>query len=125
MAKKILIVEDDEDVLASLEKNLVAAGFQVITSKWGREAVQKVKALSPDLILVDLMLPDIDGAEVVKLIENDPSTRKVPIIFLSGIVTEESADKKPVVKVSGTQYPALAKPFTVRQLLDEIKNYLH
>ena len=122
--KKILIVDDEEEVLKLLEKKLSAEEFYVIKAARGREAIQKAKVYLPDLILMDIMLPDLDGSEAVKLIKKDLTIADIPIIFLSGIITKGEPNQKPTVTVAGFEYPAIGKPFEFRELLFEIRKVL-
>jgi len=118
--KKILIVDDEEEVLLLLEKYLVREGYDVITAATGREAVIKARSLSPHLILMDIVLPDIDGPEVVKKLQEKHETSKIPVIFLSGIVSKEEG-KEPDIKVGNDEYDAMGKPFLVKDLLKKIE----
>ena len=118
---KILIVDDEEEVLNLLQGKLSALGYQVIRATRGREAVTKTKVYAPDLILMDIVMPDIQGSEAVKLLKEDPATDQIPVIFLSGIVTKDPETKESVVTVGAEEYPAIPKPFTFEELLREIK----
>ncbi len=120
--RKILIVDDDEVILQFLEKKLAAQGYHTICAKQGMEAVEKARSDSPDLILMDIILPDIDGSEAVKLIHQDPLTKHIPVVFVSGILTKgEEGEASLDIKVAGKQYHAFAKPFTFESLLNEIE----
>jgi len=123
--KKIFIVDDEVEVLEALSKRLKDDGYEPVTATSGREAVRKVQAMMPDLILMDIVLPDIDGSEAVRLIQQDPKTRSIPIVFLSGIVSNEDKEQKPEVKVGGWNYPAIGKPFPYEALLKIIKANLN
>ena len=123
--RKILVVDDDEEILQLMEKKLVAQGYQVIRAQLGMEAVEKARSQSPDLILMDIVLPDIDGSEAVKLIQQDPITKNIPVIFVSGILTKGEEGKSFLdIKVAGQQYQAFAKPFIFQSLLNEIQEAL-
>lgn len=122
--KKILVVDDEEEILNALEKKLSAEEFYVIKATRGREAIQKAKVYIPDLILMDIMLPDIDGSEAVRMIKREPTIAAVPILFLSGIVASQDRAAKPTVTVAGFEYPAIGKPFPFPQLLLEIRKIL-
>lgn len=122
--KIILIVDDEDDILALLEKKLVERGFKVTTANRGRDAIQKAKNFLPNLILMDIVLPDIGGPEAIKMIKEDPATRHIPVIFLSGIVSKEEEDTKMGVQVDGVRYNALAKPFFFQDLYAEIEKAL-
>lgn len=124
MAKtKILIVDDEKEILDLIERKLLAQGYQVFKATRGREAVQKAIENNPQLVLVDIVLPDIDGAEVVSLLQANPATQEIPVLFLSGIVTKEEGAPSEV-KVGQRMYPAIAKPFTEQELLTEIRNII-
>jgi len=122
-AKKILIVDDEVGMLESLERKLEADGFEVILATNGQEASERIFSYHPDLVLMDIVLPDIEGSEIVKRLQADPVTRKIPIVFLSGIVASGTESRQSQVKVGGWEYRALAKPFTyrdLRELIDEV-----
>ena len=121
---KILIVEDDEDVLQTLEKQLMNHGYMAIVARKGMDALDKADIYLPDIILLDLMLPDIDGAEVVKLLKENPRAAKIPILFLSGMVTREEGKELCEVRVGGKDYPAIGKPFSLQELLNGINQIL-
>ena len=123
--KIILLVDDEEDILALLEKKLVERGFKVITASRGRDAIHKAKLNIPHLILMDIVLPDIGGPEAIKTIKEDPATRHIPVIFLSGIVSKEEEDTKLGVHVDGVRYHAIAKPFLFLDLYLEIEKVLN
>ncbi|MDP2652852.1 MAG: response regulator [Candidatus Omnitrophota bacterium] len=122
--KKILIVDDDTVILDILEKKLLAEGFQVIKASGGRESVTKAKYYLPDLILMDIVLPDLDGPEAVRLIRENPSLAHIPVLFLSGIVTNSNKTNIGEITVAGRQYQAVAKPFQYHQLHGEIMKIL-
>ena len=118
--RKVLIVDDEEEVLELLSRKIAHAGYQVVKATTGKEAFLKAKLYSPNLILLDIVLPDIDGADVVKLLEGDPALRMIPIIFMSGIVSIEDGIK-PSVTVGGKKYTAIPKPFNYEDMLSEIQ----
>lgn len=119
---KILVVEDDLDVLRVLNKRLTAEGYHVLTASQGEEAVKIAKIQHPDLALVDIILPDIDGSEVVKRLRAYPLfASPIPVLFLSGIVKAQDSSQKMEVIVDGRTFPAIAKPFVFEELLRCIK----
>jgi len=122
--KKILVVDDEHEVAALVAKNLEVKGFKVMQALSGREAVSKAKMFLPDLILLDIILPDMDGSEVVQKLRRNDATRSIAVIFLSGIVSQDEEDPESEVRVGGEPYPALPKPFSVQQLLDKIDRVL-
>src|SRR5262245_29139952 len=80
---KVLVVDDEPDTVELIAFNLRNAGYDVTTADDGAEALRKARSHSPDLIILDLMLPELDGLEVSKLLRADPSTAKVPILMLT------------------------------------------
>ena len=119
--KEILIVDDDKVILRTLEKILLSAGYSVIPLSLGREAIRIAKERSPDLIILDIMMPDMDGGDVAFILKNNPETKNIPIVFLSSLVTkreEQSSSKK-----HGIYF--IAKPFERDELLGQIRKYLY
>ncbi|UCD14910.1 MAG: response regulator [Candidatus Omnitrophota bacterium] len=117
---KILIVDDDQALLTFLSNILRSANYEVISTTRGKEAIDLAKNLKPDLIILDILLPDIMGGEVSQILSQDPSTYKIPIIFLTGLNTKE--DEK-IIKKTGN-FHLLAKPVTREDLLDAISKVL-
>jgi two-component system, OmpR family, alkaline phosphatase synthesis response regulator PhoP len=121
MAKeKILIVEDDEDILELLRFNLVKEGYQVATATGGEEAIRKATMNPPDLVLLDLMLPGVDGLAVCKRLRAHPRTTQVPIIMVTA--KGEDSDVVTGLEVGADDY--LAKPFSPKVLVARIRNVL-
>src|SRR5689334_463288 len=88
MKPKILVVDDEPDALELIEFNLKAAGFEVSSAMDGEEALKKARAILPSLILLDVMLPEVDGMEVCKILRRDPNTSAIPIIMLTAKASE-------------------------------------
>jgi two-component system sensor histidine kinase/response regulator len=118
--KEILIVEDEIITQNMLKTALANAGYVPIVAASGAEAIQLAKERVPSLIVLDIMLPDIDGGEVASLLKKDPKTKAIPIIFLSALISE--ADEKVAAKNDVASF--LSKPFNREKLLNEIKKYL-
>jgi two-component system phosphate regulon response regulator PhoB len=87
MRKKILIVEDDADLLELLRLHLRSAGFAIATARNGIEALKKARSLSPDLVLLDLVLPELDGFAVCETLRKAPATASIPVIMLTGLTS--------------------------------------
>jgi two-component system phosphate regulon response regulator PhoB len=120
MAPRILVVDDEPDAVELIEFNLKAAGCDVVTAADGAEALKKAKALLPDLIVLDLMLPEVDGLEVCKILRRDAATASLPIVML----TAKSAE---IDRVLGLELGAddyLTKPFSPRELVLRVKKVL-
>ena len=89
MAKKILIVDDEEDIAFSLARRLTANGFEVICAEDGVEGLRRAQTENPDLIILDLMLPKMDGFKVCRLLKFDERYKRIPIIMLSARSQED------------------------------------
>src|SRR4051812_27603607 len=110
---KILIVEDEIDLLRTLEYNFRQAGFEVLTTAHGRDALRLVEDQAPTLVLLDLMLPDVQGTEVCRQIKADPKTRNIHVIMLTA--KGEEVDRVVGFELGADDY--VTKPFSVRELL--------
>jgi DNA-binding response OmpR family regulator len=106
--KTVLIVEDSQDYSDGLKFCLSRKGYNVVTAKNGREGLQKAVGMKPDLILMDVMMPDQDGAETVAQIRAQVSPVKAPIIFLTAL-TSESDSGDNVLMVQGEAFPMISK----------------
>lgn len=120
MKQKILVVDDESEAVELVEFNLKQAGFEVITAADGEEAVKKAKANLPALVVLDLMLPEIDGLEVCKLLRRDPATARLPILMLTAKAAE--IDRVLGLEIGADDY--VTKPFSPRELVLRIKKIL-
>ena len=121
MAKeKVLIVDDEEHILELLKFNLLNAGYEILTANNGIDAVKIAKAEKPSLLLLDLMLPGIDGFDVCKEIKRDDGMKKTSIIMLTA--KGEELDKILGLELGADDY--ITKPFSVRELLARVKAVL-
>jgi CheY-like chemotaxis protein len=118
--KEILIVEDEIITQNMLKAALAKAGYAPIIAASGAEAIRLADERAPSLIILDIMLPDIDGGEVASLLKENPKTKAIPIIFLSALISE--AEEKKTAKKGVVSF--LSKPFNREELLNEIKKYL-
>ena len=122
MAKEnILIVDDEEDVLELVRYNLSKNGYGVETATTGEEALAKARAKLPDLVILDLMLPNIDGLEVCKSLKNDSKTQNIPIIMLSA--KGEESDIVTGLELGADDY--VTKPFSPKILVARVRRILH
>lgn len=117
---KILVVDDEPDALEVLEFNLKNAGYEVTTADDGETALKKARQQLPDLILLDLMLPEIDGLEVCKLLRRDTATSGIPIIMLTAKASE--IDRVVGLELGADDY--VTKPFSPRELVLRVRNLL-
>ncbi|HHY90262.1 MAG TPA: response regulator transcription factor [Clostridiales bacterium] len=120
MSKKILVVDDEQHIIELIQFNLENYGFDVIACDNGEDAVSLSQKEMPELVILDLMLPGIDGLEVCKRIRNYKKTSKIPIIMLTA--KGEEADKVLGLESGADDY--LTKPFSVRELLARIRAIL-
>ena len=118
--KRVLIVEDEESLLKLETILLTVKGFEVIGAVTGKIAIDKIGVEHFDLVLLDIMLPDIDGFEVCRQIRKDPRTAAVPIIMLTAKKAQEDHDKG--VLCGANAY--LVKPFKSAMIIEEIKKQL-
>src|SRR5713226_2496670 len=119
-AEKVLIVDDDEDILLIVQTILTSAGYTTFISRNGREGVETALQTRPDLILLDVMMPELSGWEVCTTIKNAPETRQIPIAMLT--VKSEICDLITGMQVGADDY--ITKPFTRRKLLSTVRKLL-
>jgi DNA-binding response OmpR family regulator len=117
---KILVVDDEPEAVELVEFNLKQAGFSVMTAADGAEALNKARATPPNLIVLDLMLPEISGLEVCKMLRRDPATAAVPIIMLTAKAAE--IDRVLGLELGADDY--ITKPFSPRELVLRIQKLL-
>jgi two-component system phosphate regulon response regulator PhoB len=118
--QKILVVDDEPEAVELVEFNLKQAGYDVATAADGAEALKKTRALLPSLIVLDVMLPEMDGLEVCKMLRRDPATAAVPIIMLTAKAAE--IDRVLGLELGADDY--LTKPFSPRELVLRVKKQL-
>ena len=118
--QKILVVDDEEDILELLKFNLSREGYQVLCAVSGEQALRLVRSENPDLIMLDLMLPGIDGLEVTRRLKNDPDTKNLPIVMLTA--KGEEADIVTGLELGADDY--ITKPFSPRILIARIRAVL-
>jgi CheY-like chemotaxis protein len=119
--KKVLIVDDEEDLLQMLAKRLTVSGYSVITANNGRDAIDLAKSQSPDLIILDIIMPEMDGGEVASELKDYPATKNIPLILLTAMLSKAEEEKHRSV-VGG--HIALAKPLDPEKLLEQMKKLL-
>lgn len=117
---KILVVDDEPDIAELVSYNLKKEGFEVETALDGEESLKKINANTYNLIVLDLMLPGIQGMELCKLIRNNPKTKKLPIIMLTA--KGEELDRVLGLEIGADDY--MTKPFSPRELAARIKAVL-
>jgi DNA-binding response OmpR family regulator len=117
---KILIIEDDLDVAEMLNAYFRVQGYEVFTVNWGEDGVRAAQSNHPDLVILDIRLPDIDGYEVAKRLRSDRRTQDIPIIFLTE--KRDRADRLQGLELGADDY--ITKPFDVQELRLRVRNAL-
>jgi two-component system alkaline phosphatase synthesis response regulator PhoP len=120
MSRKILVVEDDADLLELLRLHFKDGGFAIATASDGIEAVKKARSLRPDLIVLDLMIPELDGLAVCEILRNDETTASIPVIMVSGLPGQ-------VTQLAGMESGAtdfIRKPFSPGDMLSRVEELL-
>ncbi len=117
---KILVVDDAKNILLVLKMSLEKAGYEVVTAKDGISALEKAQELDPDLILLDILLPKMNGFLVFEALKDETTTADTPVVFISAKAEKEDLDK---AKNMGAQ-DFLIKPIKQDQLLETVEKYL-
>ncbi|MCM8776542.1 MAG: response regulator [Candidatus Omnitrophica bacterium] len=118
--KKILIVDDEPIIVRVLESRLKTQGYEVVNAYDGQEGLNKVRLENPDLIILDIMLPKMDGYRVCRLLKLDDKYKHIPVLMLSARVQNE--DKEKGMAAGADAY--ITKPFNPKELLDTIQALL-
>lgn len=117
--KTILVVDDEPAICANLQALLETRGYKVVVASEGRGAVDLAREAKPDMILLDVKLPVLDGLEVCRILKEDKPTRRIPIVMLTALDTLGDVDK--AVACGADDY--LTKPLDTDKLLDALKKY--
>ena len=119
--KKILIVDDEEDVLSLLKIRLTAKGYFVITATNGKDALMLANSKHPDIIVLDILMPGMDGPEIATRLKESPGTRDIPVMFLTCLYAK--AEESESGHLVGDRL-IFAKPFDSEELADTIEKLL-
>lgn len=119
-AYKVLIVDDDPYILMSLEFLMKKSGYEVLVARNGSEALEHINEQCPNLVLLDIMMPDVDGYEICKYIKNDSNLQQIKVIFISAKTTDEAIQKG--LQLGADQY--ITKPFNTKQVVAAVKTLL-
>ena len=120
MKPKILVVDDEPEAVELVDFNLKQAGFDVVSASDGAQALKKARTVLPSLIVLDLMLPEVDGLEICKMLRRDPATAKIPIVMLTAKAAE--IDRVLGLELGADDY--ITKPFSPRELVLRVKKIL-
>lgn len=123
--KKILVVDDNPGMLKVLDKWLKVAGYEVIEAWDGQMALDQSRRQSPHLILLDILMPGMDGREFVRQLQADAAIKDIPIIFITVCVDLEKDKGHEEIEINGIRYPAFAKPLHNARLLSLIRKTLN
>ena len=118
--KKILIVDDERLTRAVLQHDVILAGYDVMVASNGKEAMQKIREVTPDLIVVDLVMPDMNGFEMCRRIRSNEQTKKTPVIVVSALQSQADIQE---AKASGADV-YLTKPIKPKEFINQVKEFL-
>jgi CheY-like chemotaxis protein len=125
MSKKILVVDDESDFLRIVLAKLKSIGYEAISASNGKKAIEEAQSQKPDLIVMDITMPDMDGTDAVRLLQADERTKNIPIIFISGAIVNLPEDQETrQATINGKLFTAIAKPFKVEKLISEINKVI-
>ena len=122
--KKVLVIDDDLSLIRILEKRLQAQNYVVLGALNGVSGIKMAKEESPDVILLDVKLPDLTGAYVSKKLNADEATKSIPIIFITVTISKQKDKQVKHMEVDGQVYPAFAKPLFFPKLLSTIRDLI-
>lgn len=120
MSYKVLVVDDDPYILMSLEFLMKKSGYEVLIARNGTEALDHIRTHHPHLVLLDIMMPDVDGYEICRIIRSSKELSDIKVIFLSAKTTEDAIQKG--LAAGADKY--MTKPFSTKQLVAEVKELL-
>ena len=121
MKKKILIVDDEPNIVMTLEYTFKKKDFEVYIARDGSEALQILKNNTPDVVLLDIMMPNVDGYQTLKEIRNNKSLKNTKVVFLTA--KNKASDIEKGLKLGADKY--LIKPFSVKKIVSEINELLN
>jgi twitching motility two-component system response regulator PilH len=123
--KTILVVDDKPDIIELVKNRLEANNYKVIVASDGNEGIKQAQQHKPDLIVMDIMMPNVSGGEAVKVLKSDPATHHIPVVFLTAVGSSVREGEEPGrVYVDGQFFPAISKPFKPEKLLSEIRKLI-
>ena len=122
MNPTVLVVENDTDILAVLQKGLEARGFRVISTDNSADTVVLAKAKRPDVILLDLLMPEMDGAQVAAALKEDPSTTDIPLVFTTCLFSKAEQHRRRDHVIAG--HATFAKPYDIDELAQEMEKLI-
>ncbi len=124
MFKTILLVDDEVQFLKMVKIRLEANGYAVVTASDGQEGVTMAKQYLPDLILIDIMMPNMNGGDAVRMLKADPKTNQIPVIFITAVLEKKDEERHQKINIDNIFYTAIAKPFDPVNFLKIIQETL-
>ncbi|MDE2027131.1 MAG: response regulator [Candidatus Omnitrophica bacterium] len=122
---KILIVDDDQNLTYVTKMALDQQGYGVAVCHRADQLANEILEKKPDLILMDIMMPGVSGAEAVRTLRKDPHSKNIPVIFLTGLISSNEDDVEQTgINIDGTIYQTLGKPYEINDLLKAVKDNL-
>ena len=115
--RKVLVIDDEPGIIEIVEANLEGDGFEVLSASNGKEGLEKIKSEAPELVVLDVMMPEMDGWEVLRSIEQDSATAGLPVIML----TAKAADEDYIYGLEEGAVEYITKPFLPQELVNRIK----
>lgn len=123
--KRILVVDDDADIVELVKNRLEDNNYEVIFANSGDEGIRKAQHNKLDLIIMDIMMPEMSGGDAVRVLRSSKDTKNIPILFLTAVTSAiPQGNEFKGVNVDGEFYTAVAKPFTSEKLLLEVNKML-
>ena len=120
--RRVLVIDDEPDIVSLLHHTLALHGYQVTTARDGMEALEAVAAHVPDLILLDLMMPRMDGRATIRKLREQEDTRHIPIIVLTASQLDRQSERARILGMGVSEL--LRKPVSMEQLISEIRKQL-
>lgn len=121
MSKKIVLADDEQFISIAYSDGLTRAGYDIVVAHDGEEALEKIRAEHPDLILLDLMMPKVNGFDVLKAVKADPQLQAIPVVILSNLSQHTDEDE---VRRLGAMDFIVKSDISLEQLIERIKTYL-
>jgi CheY-like chemotaxis protein len=120
LSKKIITIDDEAPIRSLIRHTLLQEGYEVIEAKDGSEGLEKIRRELPDLVVLDFVMPVMNGAETLKAIRSDPQIAHIPVLLLTGV--KDAAKLEPLLQNSRNDF--LAKPFLVDMLKERVRKLL-
>ncbi len=121
---QILLIDDDKNLCHLTRIALTKHGFDLAVAHEAATGIKQAQQDKPSLILMDVMLPDISGAEAVRFLKSDPQLKDIPVVFLTGLISSgEKGIQEGGLKVDGLNYLTLGKPFEIEDLIEAVRKY--